>query len=252
MTADPTAPGAPPGASPGAPPGAPAFRRLRLGLAARLRAYFLAGVLVTAPIGITLYLAWIVVAGVDSLIGRILPERYQPETYLPFAMPGLGFVIALAGITVIGAFAAGYMGRVVLRLWEYFFQRTPVLRGIYGATKQIFEAVLTPRSNAFREVVLIEFPRTGMWSIGFVTGAGFDLARRTAVGELVGVYVPTTPNPTSGYLVYIAPTDMVRLPMSIDEGLKLVVSGGLVTPPDRGDEPGAVPAPVSPVQPDRT
>ncbi|BBK32624.1 putative membrane protein [Stella humosa] len=230
------------------------LRRWRIGLAARIRAYFLAGVLVTAPIGITIYLAWLVVAYVDDVVARFLPERYNPETYLPFSVPGLGLLIAFALVTLIGAFAAGYVGRLVLRVSEAVFVRTPFLRGIYGAIKQMLETVLSQKSTAFREVVLVEFPRTDMWSIAFLTGARLDAAQSTRSGELVGVFVPTTPMPTSGYLVYLPESQIVRMPMSIEEGLKLVLSGGLVVPPTLPQPDRHQPAPVQPAapQPERT
>ncbi len=204
--------------------------RWRIGLAARLRAYFLAGVLVTAPIGITVYLAWIVVDYVDDVVNRLLPERYNPETYLPFSVPGLGLILSFAVVTFIGAFAAGYFGRFALRLSEAVFARTPFLRGVYAAIKQLFETILSQKSTAFREVVLVEFPRADMWSIGFVTGAELEAVQHTPSGPLVGVFVPTTPMPTSGYLVYVPPAQLVRLEMTVEEGLKLVLSGGLVVP----------------------
>lgn len=205
--------------------------RWRLGLAARIRAYFLAGVLVTAPIGLTIYLAWLVVAYVDGVVARLLPERYNPETYLPFAVPGLGLLVSFVVVTLIGAFAAGYVGDLLVRVSEALFQRTPFLRGIYGAIKQLLETVLSQKSNAFREVVLVEFPRPDMWSIGFVTGARLDAAQVTSSGEVIGVFVPTTPMPTSGYLVYVPESQVVRVPMTVEEGLKVVLSGGLVVPP---------------------
>ncbi|MGE0724880.1 MAG: DUF502 domain-containing protein [Alphaproteobacteria bacterium] len=212
--------------------------RWRLGLTARLRAYFLAGVLVTAPIGITVYLAWLVIHYIDQTVIVLLPEAYNPRTYLPVSIPGFGLLIAFAVVTLIGAFAAGYVGRLLLMAGESVLARTPFLRGIYGATKQLFEAVLATQSTAFREVVLVEFPRKDMWSVAFVTGSHLDEAQRTTSGELVGVFVPTTPVPTAGYLVYLPPHEMVRLNMSVEDGLKLVISGGIVTPP-RLPEAGA-------------
>lgn len=215
--------------------------RWRIGLAARLRAYFLAGVLVTAPIGITVYLAWLVVDYVDDIVNRLLPTRYNPETYLPFSIPGIGLVVSFALVTLVGAFAAGYLGRFLLGVSEGIFARTPFLRGIYAATKQLFETVLSQKSTAFREVVLVEFPRTDMWSIGFVTGADPAAIQSTPSGTLVGVFVPTTPMPTSGYLVYVPPAQLVRLDLSVEDGLKLVLSGGLVMP--NGPPPARSPQP---------
>ena len=213
--------------------GTATLTRWRIGLAARIRAYFLAGVLVTAPIGITIYLAWLVIDHVDDIVGALLPARYNPETYLPFSIPGLGLVIAFALVTLIGAFAAGYVGALLLRLSEAIFARTPFLRGVYGAVKQLMETMLAQKSNAFREVVLVEFPRPGMWSIGFINGARLEAVQHTPSGELVGIYVPTTPMPTSGYLVYVPERDIVRLDMSVEDGLKVVLSGGVVVPPER-------------------
>src|SRR5262245_4209523 len=136
-----------------------------LSLLARLRAYFVAGVLVTAPVAITFYLVWLVVSFVDTKVSAILPERYDPEHYLPFGIPGLGFVIAVAALILIGAVTAGYIGRLVLRLGEAALARMPVIRSIYGATKQIFETVLAQKS-AFREVCLVEYPLVacGPWA----------------------------------------------------------------------------------------
>jgi uncharacterized membrane protein len=202
-------------------------------LVERLRAYFLAGILVTGPIALTLYLTWLFVHFIDSSVGDLLPARYNPASYLPFTIPGLGLVIAVVGLTLIGALAAGYLGRVFIRVSERLLARMPVVRGIYGAVKQIFETVLAKQSNTFREVVLVEFPRHGMWTIAFVTARSEGEIQDHAGPDAVAIYVPTTPNPTSGYLAFVPRRDLVVLSMTVEEGIKMVISGGIVAPPDR-------------------
>jgi uncharacterized membrane protein len=207
--------------------------RRRLAVMERLRGYLIAGLLVTGPIVLTLYLAWLFISAIDSWVGKLIPDAYNPMTYLPFPIPGLGLVTVLAGLILIGALTAGYVGRLFLRISERIFERMPVIRGVYAATKQIFETVLAKQSNTFREVVLVQFPRAGMWSIGFITGKTEGEVQELTAEEVVNVFVPTTPNPTSGYLVFVPRRELVMLSMSVEEGIKMVISGGIVTPPDR-------------------
>ena len=213
--------------------GTPAAIPLRPALFARLRAYFFAGVLVTAPIGITVYLAWSVVSWVDESVLPLLPAQYNPETYLPFSVPGIGLVVLLVFMTAVGAVTAGMLGRMVVGYGERILSRMPIIRSVYSATKQIFETMLAQKSTAFREVVLVEFPRPGMWSIGFITGVTEGEVQELTDEEVLNVYIPTTPNPTSGYLCFVARSEVYPLSMSVEEGIKMVVSGGLVIPPDR-------------------
>ena len=225
-------PAAPPG-DPGAGGGDRQSGRIRLGFTGRLRAYFLAGILITAPISITFYLAWQFIAFVDDRVKPLVPARYNPETYLPFGIPGIGLIIVLIGLTLIGAMTAGIVGRMWLRLIERILARMPVIRGVYGAMKQIFETVLAHKSTAFRQVVLVEFPRRGMWALGFLTGVTEGEVQELTEDEVINVFLPTTPNPTSGFLFFVPRRDVVVLSMSVEEGIKMVVSGGIVTPPDR-------------------
>jgi uncharacterized membrane protein len=230
--------------SPG-PPGTLAAIPLRPALFARLRAYFFAGVLVTAPIGITIYLAWSVVTWIDESVLPFIPAKYNPETYLPFSLPGIGLVVLLVFLTAIGAVTAGMVGRMVVGYGERILSRMPVIRSVYSATKQIFETMLAKKSTAFREVVLVEFPRPGMWSIGFITGVTEGEVQELTDEEVLNVYIPTTPNPTSGYLCFVARSEVYSLSMSVEEGIKMVVSGGLVIPPDRRPpEERKKPAPI--------
>jgi uncharacterized membrane protein len=212
---------------------ATAPKRRRMTVAERLRAYLIAGLLVTGPIALTFYLAWLFVSMVDGWVSTLLPARYLPQTYLPVPIPGFGLVVGVVILILIGALTAGYLGRLLLRLSDRLMTRMPFIRGIYGATKQIFETVLAKQSNTFREVVLVEFPRKDMWTIAFITGKTEGEIADVAGDDPVSVYVPTTPNPTSGYLVFVPRRDVVLLSMTVEEGIKFVISGGIVAPPDR-------------------
>lgn len=206
------------------------------GLMGRLRAYFMAGVLITAPISITVYLAWLFITYVDGKVTPLIPAKYNPETYLPYGIPGLGVVVVVVGLTLIGAFTAGFMGRFFQRLWDRTMDNVPVLRGVYKALKQILETVLAQQSNAFREAVLVEYPRRGMWVIAFITGKTEGEVQNITEQDMINLFVPTTPNPTSGFLIFVPKEDIVKLSMSVEEALKMVISGGIVTPPDTRTE----------------
>jgi uncharacterized membrane protein len=228
------------------------MRRHRL--VERLRAYLIAGLLVTGPISLTLWLLWVFVSWIDGLVAQLVPRAYDPATYLPFRIPGLGLVIVAAGLILIGWATAGVLGRFFVRVYERVLERLPVIRGLYGATKQIFETVLAKQSNTFREVVLVEFPRKEMWSLAFITGKPEGEIQDVVAEEAVSVYVPTTPNPTSGYLVFVPRRDIIVLDMTVEEAIKFVISGGIVAPPDRrklagGAVPPAEPSALEPVGP---
>ena len=172
-----------------------------LGLMARLRAYFFAGILITAPISITFYIAWIVINFIDGQVARLLPEDYNPNHYLPFSIPGLGLLVAITMLTLIGWTTAGLLGRLFLRVSEAVLRRMPVVSSIYSWVKQIFETVFHERASPFREVVLIEFPRKGLWRVGFITGKTPGTTQNIVPGGLVNVFLPGTPNAASGFLV---------------------------------------------------
>lgn len=207
--------------------------RARFALATRLRNYFFAGILVTAPISITIWLTWNVVAVVDSQVTPWMPDRWNPESYLPFSIPGLGVLLVAAVLTLVGMFTTGLVGRLLMSGYERFLRTVPVVRSVYGATKQIFETVLAHRSSAFRQVVLIQYPRPECWSLAFITSDTLGEIGRKAPRERVNVFMPTTPNPTSGFLLFIAREDIRVLSMTPEEGAKMIVSGGIVTPPPR-------------------
>ena len=216
--------------------------RHRLGLMARIRAYFLAGVLIISPVAVTLAVAFWLINFVDSHIVPLIPEQWNPDTYLrehfgfQFGIPGLGVLVLFVVITLVGWLTAGYVGRVAVRVGENIVARMPVVRGIYSAVKQIMETIFRNQSQAFRQAVLVEYPRRGLWTIAFVTGKAKGEVKNLMKEELVAIYVPTTPNPTSGFLLFVPREDIVYLTMSVEEAFKLVISGGIVTPPDRRPE----------------
>jgi len=203
---------------------------LKISILARLRNYFFAGILITAPAFITVYVAWKMIKYVDEKITPLIPAQYNPETHLPFSIPGLGLVILVVSLTLVGALTAGFVGRIVVRLNDSILHRMPILRSIYSLVKQIFEVVLNKKSAAFSQVVLMEYPRKGIWTLGFVSGVTEGEVQDKIEDDVLNVFVPTTPNPTSGFLLFIPHKDLTFLQMSVEDGIKMVVSGGLVTP----------------------
>ena len=206
----------------------------------RLRRYLLTGIVVTAPISITIYLTYIFLTFVDTHVGRIIPQDWIPESFNGFyeetAIPGLGLIIAVIFFIVVGWFATNILGRWIIRIYEYVLDRMPVIRTVYGAIKQIFETIMASQSSAFREAVMLQYPRKGVWSIGFVTGRTEGEVQGATKEETINVFVPTTPNPTSGYLLFVPKKELVFLNMTVEEAVKLVVSAGIITPPDRSGE----------------
>lgn len=200
------------------------------GLAARLRTYFIAGVVVTAPVGITAWLIWLVVDLFDRAVVPLIPDGYDPADVLGVSVPGIGVVAVLLLVTLIGALVTNFAGRFLVRFGERLLARVPVVRTVYGTLKQIFDAVLAQSANAFREVVLIEYPRQGIWAVAFVTREAPDEVRQAAEDDTVGVFLPTTPNPTSGFLLFVPRKDCIPLDMTVEQGVKLVISGGIVGP----------------------
>ena len=199
----------------------------------RLRNYFLTGFIVCAPLAITAYLAWSFVQWVDGWVKPYIPHDYNPDNYLPFAVPGFGLVVALLLITLIGFLTANFIGRAIVGYGEYMLERMPLVRGIYRALKQIFETVLSNKSEMFSKVGLIEYPRKNVWSLVFVAGekdTEINAKLDREADPLIGVFMPCTPNPTTGFLMYVHQSEIVMLDMSIEDGAKLIVSAGLVVP----------------------
>jgi uncharacterized membrane protein len=211
-------------------------QRRRLG--PRLRGYLIAGILVTAPIAVTLTLALWFVEFIDSQVLPLLPARYNPETWLPFAVPGLGLVLVVVALTLVGMITAGVAGRFVVGAGEGLLDRMPGVRGLYRATKQILHAVFAEGSDAFRQAVAIQFPREGLWIVGFVTTPASGEIGDVLEEEAVGVFIPTMPNPITGFFLTVPRRDVVPLEMTMEEAAMLVISFGIVEPPStRGEAP---------------
>lgn len=217
-----------------------------------LRASFLTGLVVAAPLGITAYLAIALINFADDMVGTMLPDRYNPETYLPFSIPGVGLIIVVLAITLLGALTANLFGHAVVGYVGRLIDRLPVVRTVYGALRQIFETVVSQSERSFQQVGLIQYPRPGLWAIVFIAAKTRGEIVYHTKEEMVSVFLPTTPNPTSGFLLFVPRKDIVILDMTVEEGAKLVISGGLVIPDFRGGvrksgEP--LPPPVEPPEP---
>jgi uncharacterized membrane protein len=195
----------------------------------KIRAFFFSGVLVTAPLLLTLYLIWSTVVALDTFLTGLLP----PIPYLsvfPGQVPGLGLILAACVFTLIGWMTKGLFGKWIVGISERLVHKMPVIRSLYKTLKQIFEALFEHNKSSFRQVVMLEYPRSGIWAVGFTTGPAPDMIQGTSPDELVNVFIPTTPNPTSGFLLFVPSKDLRLLPISVEEGIKLVVSIGLVGP----------------------
>ncbi|MDF1484250.1 DUF502 domain-containing protein [Ramlibacter sp. H39-3-26] len=195
-----------------------------------LRKWLFAGLLVIVPVAITVsVLDWIVSTLDRTLL--ILPENWQPDRLLGFHMPGFGVVLTLLILLSVGAVASNFMGRKLVQWGDAVVSRIPVVRSIYSSVKQVSDTLFSENGNAFRTAVLVQWPREGVWTVAFVTGApGGDVATYLRGDDYLSVYVPTTPNPTGGYFVMLRKSDCIELDMSVDEALKYIVSMGVVTP----------------------
>lgn len=206
-------------------------KQVKKSVGSRIRNYFFTGILVTAPAAITIYLAVIFINYVDSHVIQLIPTEYNPETYLPFSVPGIGLFILFIFFVLIGMFAAGFIGRFFVRVWERILESTPIVSSVYNALKQIFETFFSSSAKtSFREVVMIQYPRCGIWTLAFITGTPTEEMKQVSGEDLVSIFVPTTPNPTSGFLLFIPRKDIIPLSISVEEGLKMVISVGIVNP----------------------
>jgi uncharacterized membrane protein len=195
----------------------------------RLRNYFFTGILVSAPVLITIYIIFIFLDFIDVQMHALMPG-IVPK----ISVPGLGLVVAAIVLVLIGWLATNFLGRLVIKLSEGLFGRTPVVRTLYGGSKQILEMIMGKQAKAFRETVLVEFPCAGVWSIGFLTGNTQADVSRQLGQHTISVYVPTAPNPTSGYVIFVPPEKIKRTSITVDQALKLVVSSGVLVPHDNG------------------
>ncbi|MCG6858111.1 MAG: DUF502 domain-containing protein [Salaquimonas sp.] len=199
----------------------------------RLRNYFLTGFIITAPLFITIYLIWSFIQWVDSWVVPYIPVAYNPDTYLPYSVPGVGVLTAIIIITLIGFLTANIIGRTVINYGENLVGRMPFVRNIYNGLKQIFQTVFSSESASFQQVGLIEYPRPGLWALVFIatsTRGEVDGRLKGKDQDTLAVFLPTTPNPTSGFLLFVPKEDVIILDMGVEDAAKLVISAGLVTP----------------------
>ena len=204
----------------------------RSGVFARLRSSFLTGIVVIAPVALTIWLLWTMLGWVDGFVLPLVPERFQPEQYIGINLRGVGIIFFLVFTILIGWIAKGLIGRSLIRYGESVVDRMPFVRSIYSGAKQIAETVFAQSERSFEEACLVQYPRKGIWAIGFVsTEAKGEIATRAETSSrLLSVFVPTTPNPTSGFLLYFPEEDVIKLDMTIEDAAKLVISAGLVYP----------------------
>jgi uncharacterized membrane protein len=220
----------------------------RSSLVSRLRASFLTGLVVIAPVGLTIWLIWSVVGWIDGFVLPLVPANYHPDRMLQdffgldpsvqINVRGLGVVIFLIFTIFVGWIAKGFIGRSFIRFAESLVERTPVVRTIYSGIKQISETIFAQSERSFETACLIEYPRKGIWALGFIsTDARGEVASKAhPEGPMVSVFLPTTPNPTSGFLLFFPKTDVIELDMSVEDAAKLVISAGLVYPSDKPAE----------------
>lgn len=197
----------------------------------RLRRYFVAGLLVWLPLVAT----YLVVSFAIRLIDRsllLLPAQFRPENIIGFEIPGLGVILTFALIVITGFLVANFLGRRLVGAWESLLSRIPLVRSVYGAVKQVTASLFADASQSFREVVLVEYPRRGLWMLAFVTGDTPKKFQQVVNQELINIYVPTTPNPTSGFYLMVPPEDIKRLSIPVEVGLKMILSAGVVNPLD--------------------
>ena len=200
-----------------------------------LRASFLTGIVVILPIALTIWLVWSLMGWVDSVVLPLVPERARPEHYIGINLRGVGLMIFLIFTVLVGWIAKGLIGRSLIRFGESLVNRMPVVRTIYSGVKQIAETVFAQSERSFEKACLIQYPRKDIWAIGFIsTEAKGEINRRAETGsDLLSVFLPTTPNPTSGFLLFLPREDVIELEMTLEDAAKLIISAGLVYPSDK-------------------
>ena len=189
----------------------------------RISNNFFKGILISAPIIITLYIAWGLIKFFDKKTSPLLGT-------FPFEIPGFGLITVFIFFAIIGFITTGLLGRIFSSFIEKILSKMPVLRNIYSGLKQLFEAILAKKSNSFREVVLLEYPRKGISAMGFLTGETKGEVNRKTKNQMANIFLPTTPNPTSGFLLFVPKKDILRLTMTVEEGIKMIISAGMLTP----------------------
>lgn len=192
----------------------------------RLKNYFLAGILVIVPLVITIWVITLFIGWTDNFLD-FLPSRFHPHTYIP--IPGWGFIIAVVLIFTYGMVATNYLGKKILSFWDHQVEKIPLIRGIYGSVRQLLESLFMQTGRHFQRVVLIEFPRPGMYSIAFITGESRKEIRDKTGKKLLNIFYPTTPNPTTGFFIMLPEDEVTELDISVEDAFKLIVSGGILS-----------------------
>ena len=199
----------------------------------KLRSYFFTGILVTAPVVITFWIVVTLVNLFDVIVNPLIPAQYNPNSYLPRDIPGIGLIALITFLIAIGFLTANFFGRWLFKKTEIVLQNTPLIKFFYKTIKQILETVLNSQSNAFRHAVLLEYPRKGVWVIGFTTGTSGGVIKKKLKKKMINVFVPTTPNPTSGFLLFVPENELKYLDIRVDDAIKTVVSAGIITVEDQ-------------------
>jgi len=212
---------------------------------AGLRASFLTGIVVILPVALTIWLVWTLMGWIDSVVLPLIPGNLRPEHYIGINLRGVGLIIFLIFTVTVGWIAKGLIGKSLIRFAESLVERMPVVRSIYSGVKQIAETVFAQSERSFEKACLIQYPRKGIWAIGFIstTARGEVVQKAETGGDLLSVFVPTTPNPTSGFLLFLPREDVIELDMSLEDAAKLVISAGLVYPGQKGPEADAATRP---------
>ncbi|MTI63660.1 DUF502 domain-containing protein [Methylophaga sp.] len=194
-----------------------------------MRKYLIAGLLVWMPLGITFLVIRAIVGFLDNTL-LLLPEAYQPDNLLGFHIPGLGVLLAVILVLATGMIVANLLGRRLVSAWESLLSRIPLVRTLYAGVKQIMEAVLATDAKSFRRVLLVEYPRRGVWSLAFMTTDQLGEVQQKTESDVIGVFIPTTPNPTSGFVLMVPEHEVIYLDMPVEQGLKMIISMGTVVP----------------------
>ena len=197
----------------------------------KLRRDFLTGLVVLIPIVLTVYLVWSVITFIDKVVIPITPPKYNPLDLFEIYIPGLGVILFLIVTTLIGSLASGFIGRQAINLGEKILSRTPIVNTVYNSIKQIIQAVFKPDGTNFKKPCLVEYPRKGIWAVAFISTETYgEIKKKINQGSLVTVFLPTTPNPTSGFMLFVPKDDIIILDMSVEDAAKLIISAGLVMP----------------------
>ena len=203
------------------------MKRLRTSL----KNYLLTGLLVILPVFITAYVIWFLIRAMDVVL-KYVPAKYLPDTYLPFHMPGIGLILVIIIIFAVGVLFRNLAGRKVVNFWEYLVARIPLVRILYSGVKQLLESFFLQKNDAFKRVALLEYPRRGIYVIGFITGESKGEVQSKTDKNMMNVFVPTTPNPTSGFYILIPKDELIILNMTVEDAFKLIISGGIFSPPE--------------------